>query len=581
MQSTQTEHYLKSPLYREAMENFQFGEWQKGLVQLNELMERFPFDIDLRTLNQEMQMRARIDTEEIKEKQLVLVQRITKWGVRGLVVLIVLLSIVFGFQYYASWVQDQWRAVQRQVEAEAFVLEQSAKFRNGQSLFQAGFYSDALTLFNEIAQDDPEYPQVQYYIEESGVLAALDSEYNAALELVRQEDYEAAYEKFQGIAAQRSNFRDVLIRINDLEKNFLIASSLEEANQAFQNQDWARAIEGYEYIRRLDPGFYSQDVEEFLYRSYVLAAEQALAAENQTLEGLKIAEDYFSRALALRPQNPEIRNRRALAREAYEIRLANSYLENAENILGAQPDSLNALRIAEAYFSEAIKVRPNDEDILQKRELAQLFLKGVDNFALGFWDNVIEIMETVYQQDSGYASGTARQLLYEAYVARARNNLVIGDYNDALEDAQNAALIATESPDSLLRLYESQLLVAEAQGLLSNFQEAVLIYQAAVELSDIGNRALAEKPSLAEAINFAGSLYAQGDYRSAFVAYRDALRQSGEVYVAVKHKVTEGEYLTQLARQYNTTVQAILDANNLTNRNKIELGTELIIPTLP
>jgi hypothetical protein len=62
-----------------------------------------------------------------------------------------------------------------------------------------------------------------------------------------------------------------------------------------------------------------------------------------------------------------------------------------------------------------------------------------------------------------------------------RNNIVIGDYNDALEDAQNAALIATESPDSLLRLYESQLLVAEAQGLFSNFQEAVLIYQAAVE----------------------------------------------------------------------------------------------------
>jgi tetratricopeptide (TPR) repeat protein len=209
-----------------------------------------------------------------------------------------------------------------------------------------------------------------------------------------------------------------------------------------------------------------------------------------------------------------------------------------------------------------------------------MYLEAVDNYGLGFWDNVIEIMEVVYQEDPDYASvphdRPCTKLMWPE-----QETAVIGDYNDALTDSQNAALIAQESPDSLLRLYESQLLVAEAQGLLGNFQDAVLIYQAAVELSDIGNRALLEKPSLADAINYAGSLSAGGDFRSSFVAYRDALRQSGEIYVTVTHKVTEGEYLTQLARQYNTTVQAILDANDLTNRNKIELGTELIIPTLP
>ena len=190
-------------------------------------------------------------------------------------------------------------------------------------------------------------------------------------------------------------------------------------------------------------------------------------------------------------------------------------------------------------------------------------------------------MQQVYDKDPDYALGTARQTLYEAFVARARNNIVIGDYNDALDDAQNAALIAQESPDSLLRLYESQLLVAEAQGLLGNYRDAILIYQAALEFSDVGNRALTEKPSLAESIDYANSLNSKADYKAAFVAYRDALRLSGEVYLTVTHKVEEGDYLTKLARQYNTTVQAILDANDLTNRNKIDLGTELIIPTLP
>ena len=581
MDYPETENYGKSVQFREALENFQFGEWQKGLVQLNELMERYPFDLELRALNQEMQLRARIDNDEVKDNQRVTSRKFSYYAVRVGLAVIVLLGVIIGFNYYAGWVQEQWQKVQDRAKQESFVLELSAKFRNGQSLYQAGYYDDALVLFNQIKEADPQYEQLDFYIDESNKLAALDEAYNRALDLVKAEKYQEAYDVFKSISDQRSNFRDVLIRINDLEKNFLIVDALDEANKAFQEQRWGDAINGYEYIRNLDPAFYSQDVDQFLYRSYVFAAEEALAQDIQTLDTLKTAEEYFGRALTLQPQNPEIRALRAMAREAYDIRLANSYLDNAEKVLTSQPDSLNALKIAETYFNQALKIRPNDDAVLQKRKLAQLYLEAIDNYQLGFWDNVIEIMSTVYQADPDYASGTSRQTLYEALVARSRTNFAIGDYTNALEDAQNAALIAQESPDSLLRLYESQLLVAEAHGLLSNFRDSVLIYQAAIELSDIGARALAENPALAEAIESASSLAVRGDYKAAYIAYRDALRKSGEVYIAVTHKVEEGEYLTQLARKYNTTVQAILDANGLTNRNRIELGDELIIPTLP
>jgi len=581
MDYPETENYGKSVQFREALENFQFGEWQKGLVQLNELMERYPFDLELRALNQEMQLRARIDNDEVKDNQRVTSRKFSYYAVRVGLAVIVLLGVIIGFNSYAGWVQEQWQKVQDRAKQESFVLELSAKFRNGQSLYQAGYYDDALVLFNQIKEADPQYEQLDFYIDESNKLAALDEAYNRALDLVKAENYQEAYDVFKSISDQRSNFRDVLIRINDLEKNFLIVDALDEANKAFQEQRWGDAINGYEYIRNLDPAFYSQDVDQFLYRSYVFAAEGALAQDIQTLDTLKTAEEYFGRALTLQPQNPEIRALRAMAREAYDIRLANSYLDNAEKVLTSQPDSLNALKIAETYFNQALKIRPNDDAVLQKRKLAQLYLEAIDNYQLGFWDNVIEIMSTVYQADPDYASGTSRQTLYEALVARSRTNFAIGDYTNALEDAQNAALIAQESPDSLLRLYESQLLVAEAHGLLSNFRDSVLIYQAAIELSDIGARALAENPALAEAIESASSLAARGDYKAAYIAYRDALRKSGEVYIAVTHKVEEGEYLTQLARKYNTTVQAILDANGLTNRNRIELGDELIIPTLP
>lgn len=47
---------------------------------------------------------------------------------------------------------------------------------------------------------------------------------------------------------------------------------------------------------------------------------------------------------------------------------------------------------------------------------------------------------------------------------------------------------------------------------------------------------------------------------------------------AQTHTVQPGENLTAIARQYNTTVQAIVTANNITNPDRVTVGTVLTIP---
>ena len=47
---------------------------------------------------------------------------------------------------------------------------------------------------------------------------------------------------------------------------------------------------------------------------------------------------------------------------------------------------------------------------------------------------------------------------------------------------------------------------------------------------------------------------------------------------AQTHTVQAGENLTAIARRYDTTVQAIVAANNITNPDRVTVGTELIIP---
>ena len=52
----------------------------------------------------------------------------------------------------------------------------------------------------------------------------------------------------------------------------------------------------------------------------------------------------------------------------------------------------------------------------------------------------------------------------------------------------------------------------------------------------------------------------------------ESRKNSGKQYVVVK-----GDTLTSIARRYNTTVDALVAANGIKNKNKIEIGQYLTI----
>jgi tetratricopeptide (TPR) repeat protein len=187
----------------------------------------------------------------------------------------------------------------------------------------------------------------------------------------------------------------------------------------------------------------------------------------------------------------------------------------------------------------------------------------------------------VLSEDPGYAKGAARQTLYEAYVARGDSAMAIGDFDSALEDFQRAAVIANEDPSSKGRLYEIQMRIAEAQGLLGDYDPAVRLYQSAIEMADLRARANQYSSAMAEALRTAEEYAAQGNMREAFRYYREAATWANQVFDVVVHVVTSDDYLSQLALDYNSTVNLIATANNLANPNIIIPGQELLIPILP
>jgi tetratricopeptide (TPR) repeat protein len=246
------------------------------------------------------------------------------------------------------------------------------------------------------------------------------------------------------------------------------------------------------------------------------------------------------------------------------------------------PDSLEAQKAAEQYLGLALGVRPNDPNVLLQFQLAQTFVQAVSDFASSKWDAVIEQLEYVVGQQAGYANGVALQTLYDAYIARGLDYIASGEYALALEDFQRSAVLAKQLPDSDPLSFEAQIMIGEAQGSLNHFQQAVQIYQDALNTIGLRERIVALQNSLTDSLTYAEYLANAGDYQSAFYAYQKLILNRVKAYdQSIVVTVKNGDYLTMLAHRYNTTVAAILAANNMNNQPRLTPNTKLIIPTLP
>ncbi len=322
-------------------------------------------------------------------------------------------------------------------------------------------------------------------------------------------------------------------------------------------------------------------MDERLFNSYMGAAVSALSTDANSLDALEVAEVYFRKALALRPQDPVIQLEREQARQTFKDRLYRSYVDAAAAALVGKADSIAALAAAEAYFQKALDLKPDDALVQTQRRLAQLFIQAQTDFEKGDYTAVITALEEVIAEDPDYASGTARQTVYEAYIARGNTEMLATVYEESLADFQRAAVLAEESDQSALRLYQAQYKIAEVQGILGEYETAVTIYRAAIQLANLDESELLKRPDLTSKLKSAEQFAQSRNYRTAYKYFRDAARTVFVILPQVTHIVKEGEYITQIASQYNTTVEAILQANNLGSARTIPPGRSLNIPVQP
>jgi tetratricopeptide (TPR) repeat protein len=577
-----SDSYLKDPLFQRAMNSLQVGNWQDGLSVLNQLVENYPASHELHSLQQEMQLRAKFDDDELDDISAVKRLQLRKSLYRlGFLVLIFAVT-VWGFVTYSAWIQDQLVVASKRFDSEVRTIEMAAKFRNGQNLVVAGRVDEALVLFQEIAKVDNKYPGLEQAMQQANQMQDLEEKYSQAMQFVDSNDLPDALAVLESISSIDPYYKDVAVQIDEINNQFFLADLYTQADRAYQQKDWEQAVSGYETIRAINPQYKHEQIEGRLLDSYLQAAASLLAAESNSFEALESAEVYYRKALALRPQDENVLLERERTRQVFRDSLSENYVEAALAALGGETDSIKALQVAEEYFRKAFALTPDNPDVQSQYELAQRYLLAQDDFTKGNYDAVIESLGVLYQDNPNYASGTARQTLFEAHIARGNYYMASGEYLLALNDFQRAAAIAENNPESLLSIYSAKIKVGEAYGALTNYEDAVFVYEDAMDLIDLSLITDKEfeptRAKLADADHLAEIRY----YRQAFKLYKDAAPKVLTSFSALTHIVENEDYLTSLANRYHTTVEAIVKVNNLISPKQIQAGQELIIPgTLP
>lgn len=574
--------YLESPLFKEAMGYFWVGKWSEGFVKLAEVEKMHPMESDLRALRQMMEVRSRISDYEAEEHKQHRKQNLTRNAIKWTVILAAMIVVIAGIATYSGWIQTQITNAQAEFSQNMQQAELTIQFRNAQQLIIAGKSDEALAAYQKIKDVDPEFPGLTEAIDRAQALKDVEVQYTQAMNLLQLGDSAQALDILTEIGKKMPNYRDVSLQIKLLQTEEQMSAVMQRADQAYSEGRYEDAVSGYESLRLMDPTFNKDHVEAALFDSYIQAAQLLLLSPVNSLETLQKIDSYFSNALALRPLDREALAARTQVRSVIEDSMIGEYVNQAQAALVNEPDSLEALRTAEQYLSKALAVRPNDPDVLAQFQMAQAYLAAVSDFASSKWDSVIEQLEFVVSQQAGYANGTALQTLFDAYIARGSESIAAGEYSLALEDFQRSAVLAQQLPDSAPLAFEAQTMIAEAQGLLNHFQEAVQIYQDALSSIGLRDRIFALQNSLTQTLTSAEYSARNGDYQSAFYAYRNVIRNRVGAYdQSTVVTIKSGDYLTMLARRYKTTVAAILAANQMNNQPRLTPNTQLIIPTLP
>ncbi|MGC8825898.1 MAG: tetratricopeptide repeat protein [Anaerolineae bacterium] len=271
----------------------------------------------------------------------------------------------------------------RASEAEAIAL-----YNRGQARLAVADYDGAIDIFQQLLEMEPDNREAQAALERAKKLKTLDQLYQETQALLKEEQWDEAAEKLRAILELDPNYKDAYALLSDVERKRRLIALFEQGKTNFELGNWAAAASDFEQLRTLDPTFRTDEVQEYLFQSYMNDGRALIEGAGEAVDPIK----------------------EALQR-----------------------------------FASALGIHPRDKQAAEERRLATLYLDGRQAYIKGNWELAVQKVREVYSARPDYAGGWAARTLYSAYVQRGNQFMSAGDCQSAL-DMFTLALVV-EVPD--------------------------------------------------------------------------------------------------------------------------------------
>ena len=563
------------PDYERLVEHYQHAEFDECNTLLSKLEDKYPEHPKLLKFKDDLLMqlslRRMADTnkKEEKHKKRKVTFKMSAFAILSSIIVIV----VFFFSY--SYLNNS--AAISQLEAEKAQL---ISLKNqAEQLLVSGQPQPAAEIVDRMISINPEFENLSELKSETDKLLRLETEYQKALKLVTDNRGSDALVIFKKIENEKPGLWDVSRQISEIEISLQIAEYMKDGNAAYKIEKWDKVIYAYENALKLDPKTNDPLMKEQLLNSYLKIIIGLLQNENSSVNDIENAEQYYRKAVAMIPQNKAFASERGNLQEVSSSLLELKFTQTAKAILEDKNQTTASIAKAVSYIRKAAAILPNNNAL-------QLDLKNAEYYQIAFqkfiemdWVSAITNLNQILTVDSNYANGNASLLLYEAYYALGKQYNSMSLYQDARINLEQAEILAWDDSDNLLKLFQVQVLLGDTIGKMRDYEDAVSYYKYVLDAINFSQK-LNKYPAVASKYSEASNLLDSGKFEDSFNAFQEVLKVTDEIYTISEIEIRDGACLALFANENLSTVDAIIEKNNLSRNMVLAFGRKLEVPTI-
>jgi tetratricopeptide (TPR) repeat protein len=426
---------------------------------------------------------------------------------------------------------------------------------------------------------DPTSPKTIELAQKKDKILKLNVQYLDALDKLSKGLDSDALSTLIKIESDHPGYKDVPQLIESTTNKIKISQALSNGTEAYIGGRWQEAIDNFEQVLTLEPENSAPNLKGMLINSYLHQSILLLNNNEITFADINQAEYYYSQANAMFPQSKVFLSEREQLRKDSSSLLEEKYTQAANQMIEDPAQTMDSLDQAFAYLSKASSLDRQNPSLLAEIYQINLYRTGFRYYVDMNWQMAIKKLNVLTTIEDPYANSFFRKLLYEAHVSQGAQYFSAGAYLSARTEYEAAEILASGS-DNLISLYLVEIDLGNTLGKLNQFEDADSHFIKAIQSINYEKRGIASTTFLSN-LGSAVKYNTDGQYETAYNLFYETLVGNDIVYDMKNVNVHQGNCLALLAAQYQSSVQAILEKNNLPTQTVVASDQALIIPYIP